>query len=76
MKNNMLAQLQQIQQNPNQIKQMLYQNGKISKEQFDAMKSMNSFDEIGQYIVNNNIIPNSQLPMLQQKAQQILSMFK
>lgn len=72
----MLAQLQQIQQNPNQIKQMLYQNGKISKEQFDAMKSMNSFDEIGQYIVNNNIIPNSQLPMLQQKAQQILSMFK
>ena len=76
MKNNMLAQLQQIQQNPNQIKQMLYQNGKISKEQFDAMKSMNSFDEIGQYIVNNSIIPNSQLPMLQQKAQQILSMFK
>lgn len=72
----MLAQLQQIQQNPNQIKQMLYQNGKISKEQFDAMKPMNSFDEIGQYIVNNNIIPNSQLPMLQQKAQQILSMFK
>lgn len=72
----MLAQLQQIQQNPNQIKQMLYQNGKISKEQFDAMKSMNSFDEIGQYIVNNNIIPNFQLPMLQQKAQQILSMFK
>lgn len=71
-----LQQIQQIQQNPNQIKQMLYQNGKISKEQFDAMKSMNSFDEIGQYIVNNNIIPNSQLPMLQQKAQQILSMFK
>lgn len=71
-----LQQIQQIQQNPNQIKQMLYQNGKISKEQFDAMKSMNSFDEIGQYIVNNNIIPNSQLPMLQQKTQQILSMFK
>ncbi len=47
------------QMQPDQIKQMLYQNGKISQEQFEAIKPMNSFQEIGQYLIDNNVIPQN-----------------
>ena len=71
-----IQQVQQFRQNPEQLKQMLYQNGKISQEQFEAIQGMNNFDEIGKYLIDNNIIPNSQLPQLQQQAQQLSSLFK
>lgn len=71
-----IQQVQQFRQNPEQLKQMLYQNGKISQEQFEAIQGMNSFDEIGKYLIDNNIIPNSQLPQLQQQAQQLSSLFR
>lgn len=58
MGNNFMQMLNQVRQNPDQIKQMLYQNGKINKEQFDAIQPMKSFSEIGNYLVNNNLIPN------------------
>lgn len=79
MNNNIMQFIQQVQQyrqNPEQLKQMLYQNGKISQEQFEAIQGMNSFDEIGKYLIDNNIIPNSQLPQLQQQAQQLSSLFR
>ena len=79
MNNNIMQSIQQVQQfrqNPEQLKQMLYQNGKISQEQFEAIQGMNSFDEIGKYLIDNNIIPNSQLPQLQQQAQQLSSLFR
>jgi hypothetical protein len=59
MNNNLLMMARQIQNNPDQLKQMLYQNGKISQEQFEAIKPMNSFSEIGQYLVDNNVIPSN-----------------
>jgi len=55
--NNLLQMARQIQ--PDQLKQMLYQNGKISQEQFEAIKPMNSFSEIGQYLIDNNVIPSN-----------------
>ena len=55
--NRLFAMAKQMQNNPDQLKQMLYQNGKINKEQFDAIQPMNSFAEIGQYLVSNNVIP-------------------
>ena len=71
-----IQQVQQFRQNPEQLKQMLYQNGKISQEQFEVIQGMNDFDEIGKYLIDNNIIPNSQLPQLQQQAQQLSSLFR
>lgn len=71
-----IQQVQQFRQNPEQLKQMLYQNGKISQEQFEVIQGMNNFDEIGKYLIDNNIIPNSQLPQLQQQAQQLSSLFR
>ncbi len=53
--NRLLQMARQMQ--PDQIKQMLYQNGKINQEQFEAIKPMNSFAEIGKYLVDNNVIP-------------------
>lgn len=53
--NKLLQLARQIQ--PDQLKQMLYQNGKINKDQFDAIRDMNSFEDIGQYLINNNVIP-------------------
>lgn len=79
MNNNIMQFIQQVQQyrqNPEQLKQTLYQNGKISQEQFEAIQGMNSFDEIGKYLIDNNIIPNSQLSQLQQQAQQLSSLFR
>lgn len=79
MNNNIMQFIQQVQQyrqNPEQLKQMLYQNGKISQEQFETIQGMNSFDEIGKYLIDNNIIPNSQLPQLQQQVQQLSSLFR
>lgn len=69
--NNIIQIAQQIKNNPNQIKQMLYQNGKINQEQFEAIQGMNSFEEIGQYLVQNNLIPN-----FQNLQQQVKSMMK
>ena len=54
-----IQQVQQFRQNPEQLKQMLYQNGKISQEQFEAIQGMNSFQEIGQYLIDNNVIPQN-----------------
>jgi len=54
-----IQQVQQFRQNPEQLKQMLYQNGKISQEQFEAIQGMNSFAEIGRYLIDNNVIPQN-----------------
>lgn len=71
MTNNFMQVVQQVRQNPNQLKQMLYQNGKINKEQFDAIQGMNSFSEIGNYLVDNNLIPN-----FKELQRQVQSMMK
>lgn len=70
MNNNIIATIQQIKQNPDQLKQMLYENGKINREQYEAIKPMSSFSDIGNYLVNNNLIPNYQA--LQSQVKNIL----
>ena len=49
--------MSQIQQSPQQLPQLLYQKGKINQEQFSAIQGK-SPSEIGQYLMNNNLIPN------------------
>ncbi len=62
---NILQMAQQIKNNPDALGQMLYQNGKINQEQFSAIKGK-SPSEIGQYLLNNNLIPN--IDSLKQQA--------
>ena len=54
---NILQMAQQVQNNPQALSQILYQSGKINQEQFSAIQGM-SPSEMGEYFMNNNLIPN------------------
>jgi hypothetical protein len=60
---------QQVQSNPDSLAQILYQNGKINQEQFSALKGK-SPTEMGEYLVNNNLIPN--IEALKKQAQMFM----
>lgn len=66
--NNFINQIREIQKNPSQISQMLYQSGKINQAQFEQLQGLKSPQQIGEYLLNNNIIQNNQLAQLQQTA--------
>ena len=72
--NNILQTALQIKNNPNQLGQILYQSGKINQEQFNAIQGKGPAD-IGQYLLNNNIMSQNQLSQLQQKAQMFKGLF-
>lgn len=72
---NLLQQARQVQSNPSQLRQILYQSGLVNKEQFSALKGMTP-TEIGNYVSQNNIIPSSKLGALQQQAAQIQNLMK
>lgn len=69
--NNLLQMAMQIKNNPNQLTQMLYQSGKINQEQFSQLQGK-SPSEIGNYLLNNNILGNEQFNQLKSQVQQIL----
>lgn len=54
---NILQMAAQLKNNPGALSQMLYQNGKINQQQFNDIKGK-SPSEIGEYLMNNNLIPN------------------
>ena len=60
---NILQMVSQIRQNPNQLSQLLYQKGKINQEQFSALQGK-SPSEMGEYLLNNNILPANQFNQL------------
>ena len=55
----------QARQNPSMVGDLLYQNGRISQEQMEAMKGMNP-QQMGQYMSQNGIMPQN---FLQRGAQ-------
>ena len=73
---NIFQTVSHIQQNPNQLKQLLYQNGKISQEQFETIQGMNSFKEIGEYLLNNNILSSPQFNQLKAQVDSMQKMIK
>lgn len=70
MNNNIIQMAMQIKNNPAQLGQLLYQNGKINQEQFSQLQGKNP-SQIGQYLLENNILPKTQYEQLQQRAQQL-----
>ena len=75
MNNNIIQLVSSIRKNPNQIGQILYQKGKINKEQFSDIQGK-SPQEVGEYLLNNNILSNNVFNQLQQQVQQFSGLFK
>ena len=51
---NIMAQFKQVQQNPSQIGQLLFNTGRINKDQFEHIKKMNNPRDIGMYLLGQN----------------------
>jgi hypothetical protein len=55
---NIMRQVQQIKQNPNQLASLLQQRGIINEQQVhDIQKMGNNYEEIGHYLMNNGRMP-------------------
>ena len=56
---NMIQQIRQMQQNPNQLASFLQQRGMINENQARDIQSMGSnYQQIGRYLMNNGKLPN------------------
>jgi len=51
---NIVQEYRRIQQNPSEIGDVLLKVGRIDKNQYDHIKTMNSPKEIGEYLLNSN----------------------
>lgn len=55
---NVVNQVKQIKQNPSNIGQFLYNNGRIDQRQMKEIESMNgNVEQIGQYLMGQGFIP-------------------
>lgn len=51
---NIMSQFRQVQQDPSQIGQLLFNTGRISKDQFEHIKKMNNPRDIGMYLLGQS----------------------
>ena len=51
---NIMQQFRQVQQNPSQIGQLLYNSGRINQQQLQDIQKMSNPREIGEYLLNQN----------------------
>ena len=57
---NVLRQVQQIKQNPNQLASLLQQRGMINDQQAqDIQKMGTNYEQIGHYLMNNGRMPTN-----------------
>lgn len=52
---NIMQQFRQVQQNPSQIGQLLYNSGRINQQQLQDIQKMSNPREIGEYLLNQNL---------------------
>lgn len=71
-----VQQVKSLQQNPSGISEMLLNNGRINKDQYNAIKDMKSPSEIGNYLMSTGILAQNdvnrlaaQVPHVQQMMQ-------
>ena len=57
---NTINQIKQMKQNPNGLADLLLNNGKISKEQYEQIKGYNP-QQIGQYLMQSGTMPQQQV---------------
>ena len=67
---NILSQVRQIKQNPNQLASLLKQRGMINDQQAQDIQSMGAnYEQIGQYLMNNGKMPTNVQPYQEQVNQ-------
>ena len=67
---NIISQVRQIKQNPNQLASLLQQRGMINEQQAQDIQKMGSnYEQIGQYLMNNGKMPTDVKPYEQQVNQ-------
>lgn len=73
---NIIRQVQQIKQNPNQLAGLLQQRGVISPEQAqDIQKMGGNYEQIGHYLMNQGRMPNN-IQQYQSQVEQIQNLMK
>lgn len=73
---NVLRQVQQIKQNPNQLATLLKQRGMINDQQAqDIQKMGGNYEQIGHYLMNQGRMPNN-VEQYQNQVDQIQNMMK
>lgn len=73
---NLIRQVQQIKQNPNQLANLLQQRGMISPQQAqDIQKMGGNYEQIGHYLMNQGRMPNN-VQQYQSQVEQIQNMMK
>ena len=56
-----VSQVSQLRQNPSGIADFLKQSGRVSDEQYSAIQKMNDPQQIGQYLMQNGMMPQQQV---------------
>ena len=70
----LIQQVQQIRQNPNQLANLLQQRGMINAQQAqDIQKMGGNYEQIGQYLMNNGRIPTN-IQQYQNKVNEVQNM--
>ena len=73
---NVMQQVRQIKQNPNQLASFLQQRGMISNEQMNDIQNMgNNYEQIGRYLMNNGKMPTN-VQQYQGQVEQVQNMMK
>lgn len=71
---NIVKQVQQIKQNPNQLATLLQQRGMINEQQAKEIQKMGgNYEQIGQYLMNNGRMPTN-VQQYQNQVNQIENM--
>lgn len=71
---NIIKQVQQIKQNPNQLATLLQQRGMINDQQAKEIQKMGgNYEQIGQYLMNNGRMPTN-VQQYQNQVNQIENM--
>lgn len=72
---NMVQQIRQMQQNPNQLADLLLNAGKITNEQYNEIKGYNP-QQIGEYLMKTGSLPQQQLQQAYGMVPQVQQMMK
>ena len=71
---NIANQARQMQSDPSQLGKVLFDNGKIDQNTYNAIKGMNSPSQIGNYLMQNGILGQNQIQGMIPQANQIQQM--
>lgn len=67
-----ISAIQQLRQNPSNIGQFLYEHNKINQTQLEEINRLGgSPEQIGNYLINNSIMPQQEANRLYQSVPQV-----